>query len=103
MWDVELVAHVLSQSEKCDDDHNVRVRLRMRERRGVLTQACGAVDLGTLRGKMEKLDPGRATGTSSDRTDANGERPPQKCTIGGEADDGPREVVHLKALHAKIR
>ena len=31
-------------------------------------------------GKVAKLDPGRATGTSLDRTDANGERPPQRCT-----------------------
>ena len=52
----------------------------MRECRGVLTQAGGAVDPGTVCGKMAKLDPGRTTGTSLDRTDANGERPPQRCT-----------------------
>ena len=58
-WVVGRVAHVLSQSEKRDDDHNVRVRLRMRECRGVLTQAGGAVDPGTVCGKMAKLHPGR--------------------------------------------
>ena len=115
---------MLSQSKKCGDDHNVRVRLRMRECRGVLTHAGGAVDLGTLRGKMEKLDPGRATGNllGSDRrerwapaSEVHDERAmaarrnheshmfSQSEKIGGEADDGPREEVHLKALRAKMR
>ena len=30
-WAVRRVAHVLSQSDKCDDDHSVRVRLRSKE------------------------------------------------------------------------
>ena len=79
-WVVGCVAHVLSQSEKRHDDQNVRFQLKMRECRGVLKQAGGAVDHGTVYGKMAKLDAGRATGTSLDRTDANGERPPHRCT-----------------------
>ena len=79
-WVVGCVAHVLSQSQKRHNDHNVRFQLRMRECRGVLKQAGGAVDHGTVYGKMAKLDPGRATGTSLDRTDANGERSPHRCT-----------------------
>ena len=43
-------------------------------------QAGGAVESGTVRCEMTKLDPGRATGTSLDHTDANGERLSQRCT-----------------------
>ena len=89
-WVVGCVAHVLSQSEKRDDDHNVRVRLRMRECKAVLTQVGGAVDPWTVCGEMAKLDPGRATGTSLDRTDENGERPPQRCTT---SEQWQREVI----------
>ena len=121
-WDVGCVTHVLSQSEKRDDDYNVRVRLRMRVCRGVLTQAGEAVDPGTVRGEMAKLNPGKTTGTPLDRTDANGERPPQTCTtseqmqrsvshrsiqesesVGGEAKDGAREEVPPRALRPKNR
>ena len=72
------LSDVFSQSEKREDD-NVRVRLRVGECRGELTQAGGAMDPGTLCGEMAKLDPGGTTGNSLGRTDANGERPTQKC------------------------
>ena len=71
------VAHVLHRSEK---HHNVRARSRMRKFRDVLTQDGGTVDPGNERGEMAMLDPGRATGTSLGRTDANDECPSQKCT-----------------------
>ena len=38
------------------------------------------LDSGDDRGEMATLDPGRATGTSLGRTDANDECPSQKCT-----------------------
>ena len=88
-WDVGCVAHVLSRSEKRDDGHNVRVRLRMRECRGVSTQAGGAVDPGTVRGEMAKLVPGSVTGTSLVRTGENGERLPRRFTTSRQ---GERDV-----------
>ena len=78
-WVAGCVAHVLSRSERCNDDHNVRVRLKMRKCRDALTQDGGAVDPGDERGETATLDPGRVTRTSLDRTDANGERPSQRC------------------------
>ena len=52
----------------------------MRKFRDVLTQDGRKVDPGDERGEMATLDPGRATGTSLGRTDANDECPSQKCT-----------------------
>ena len=115
-WVAGCVAHVLSRPEKRNDDHNVRVRLKMRKRRDALTQDGGEADPGDERGGTTTLDPGRVTGTSVDRTNAIGERPSQRCTaseqwqraqelgkIGEEADDGSQEEVHLKVLHSKKR
>ena len=79
-WVAGCVAHVLSRSEKRNDEHNVRVRLKMRKCRDALTQDGGAVDPQQERGETATLDPGRVMGTSLDRTDANGERPSQRCT-----------------------
>ena len=76
-WVAGCVAHVLHRSEK---HHNVRARSRMRQFRDVLTQDGGTVDPGDERGEIATLDPGRATGTSLGRTDANDECPSQKCT-----------------------
>ena len=76
-WFAGCVAHVLHRSEK---HHNVRARSSMRKFRDVLTQDGGTVDPGDERGEMATLDPGRATGTSLGRTDANDECPSQKCT-----------------------
>ena len=45
-WVVGCVAHVLSRSEKSNDDHNVRVRSKKRKRRDALAQDGGAVDPG---------------------------------------------------------
>ena len=95
----KLTARVLSHRGLSDawrtcsvsaDDHNVRVRLRMRECKSVLTQAGGAVDPATVCGDMAKLDPSKATGTSLDGTDANGQRPPQRCTT---SEQWQRDVI----------
>ena len=73
------------------------------------------VDPGNERGETARLDSGRATGTSLDRTDVNGKRRSQsarrvheshKCAqergkVGVEADDGSQEEVRLKVFHPK--
>ena len=79
-WVAGCVAHLLSRSEKRNVDHHARVRSKMRKCRDVLTQDGGAVDPGDERGETATLDPGRATGTSLGRTDANEECPSQGCT-----------------------
>ena len=71
---------VLSQSERCRDDHNVRVLLRTRRSRAELILKSERVNAEHVRGEMAKLDPSKATETSLDRTGEDGERLPQKCT-----------------------
>ena len=77
-WTVGCAVHVLSQSEK--HDHNVRVRLRTRESRAELTQTIETVNPEDVGDEMAKLDPGKTTETSLDRTDEDGERLPQRRT-----------------------
>ena len=79
-WVSGCVAHVLHRSEKRDDDHNARVWSKMRLLRDVLTKDGGTADAGDQRGEMATLGPGRATGNSLGRTDANDKRPSQRCT-----------------------
>ena len=76
-WVAGCVARVLHRSEK---HHKVRVRSKMRKFRDVLTQDGGTVDPGDERCETATVDPGRVTGTSLGRTDANDECPSQKCT-----------------------
>ena len=76
-WVAACVAHVLHRSENY---HNVRARSRMRKFRDVSTQDGGTVDPGDWRGDMATLDPGRATGISVGRADADDGCPSQKCT-----------------------
>ena len=71
---------MLSQSEKRNDDHNVRVRLRTRKSRAELMENSETVNPEHVRGEMGKLDPSKATETSLDRTDEDGERLPQRRT-----------------------
>ena len=77
---VGCAVHVLSQSEKRRDDHNVPVRLRTRRSRAVLILTSETVNPEHVRGEMGKLDPGKATETSLDRTNGDGERLPQRRT-----------------------
>ena len=105
-WVVGCVAHVLSQSEKRDDDHNVRVRLRMRECICVLTQAGGAVeswDCVRQGGKAGSRQDHSQRCTTSEQWQRDVFTDPHKCAQEsesiGEADDGPREEVHLKVPH----
>ena len=71
---------MLSQSEKRGDDHNVRVRVRTRRSRAELMMQSETVNSEHVRGEMGKLDPGKATETSLNRTDGDGERLPQRST-----------------------
>ena len=73
---VGCAAHVLSQSEKRGDDHNVRVRLRSRRSR----LKSETVNPEHVRGEMGELDPSKATETSLDRTDEDGKLLPQRRT-----------------------
>ena len=123
-WTVGCAVHVLSQSEKRKDDHNVRVWLRTRESRAELTQTCETVNLEDVGDEVAKLDPSKTTETSLDRTDEDGERLPQRRTartmaakrihkphkcaqeskrFDGRADDRQQEELHLKVPHPKIR
>ena len=77
---VGCAVHVLSQSEKRRDDHNVRGRLRTRRSRAELMLKSETVNPEYVRGEMGKLDPGKATETSLDRTNGDGERMPQGRT-----------------------
>ena len=76
-WVAGCATRVLHQSEK---HRNVRNRSRMRKFRDASTQDGETVDPGSERGEMATVNPGRATGTSLGRTDANDECPSQKCT-----------------------
>ena len=76
-WVAGCVACVLHRSEK---HHKVRVRSKIRNCGDALTQDDGAVDPGNERRESGTLDPGRATGTSLNHTDANDECPSQRCT-----------------------
>ena len=86
------------------DDRDVRVRLKMRKCRDALTEDGGAVDPGD--GETATLDPGRVTRTSLHRTDANGERPSQRCTASEQWQRGvsaspsgvPRMMGHKKYI-----
>ena len=80
-WVVGCAVHVLSQSEKRKDDHNVRVRLRTRKSRAELMQKSETGNPEHVRGEMGKLDPSKATETSLDRTDEDG----QRRTVASEA------------------
>ena len=71
---------VPSQSEKRSDDHNVRVRLRTRRSREELMLKSETVNPEHVRGEMAKLIPSKATETSLDRTNRDGERMPQRRT-----------------------
>ena len=79
-WIAGCAVHVLSQSEKRKEDHNVRVRLRTRKSRAELMQKSETVNPEHVRGEMGKLDPSKATETFLDRTDEDGERLPQRRT-----------------------
>ena len=76
-WVAGCATRVLHQSEK---HRNVRTRSRMSKFRDVSTQDDGTVGPGSECGETATLGPGRATGTSLDRTDVNGKRPSQRCT-----------------------
>ena len=65
---------VPSQSEKRSDDHNVRVRLRTRRSRAELMLKSETVNPEHVRGEMAKLNPSKATETSLDSTNKDGER-----------------------------
>ena len=115
---VGCAAHVLSQSEKRRDDHNVRVRLRTRRSRAELMLKSETVNPEHVRGEMRKMDPSKATETSLDHT-ANGclrgarrgnsgskthSQTSQVCPgiqIGERADDKEQEEVHLKVPNPK--
>ena len=71
---------VLSQFERCRDDHNVCVRLRMRRSRAEFMLKSETVNPEHVRGKLAKLNPSKATETSLDSTNRDGERMPQRCT-----------------------
>ena len=71
---------VLSQSERCRDDHNARVRLRTRRSRAQLILKSETMNPEHMRGERRKLDPSKATQTSLDRTSEDGERLPQRRT-----------------------
>ena len=58
---------VLGQSERCRDDHNVRVRLRTRRSRAELTLKSETIN-------PQHVNPSKATETSLDRTNRDGER-----------------------------
>ena len=79
-WIVGCAVHVLSQFEKRKDDHNVRVGLRTRTSRAELMLRSETVNPEHVRGEMGKLDPSKATETSLDRTNGDGERLPQRRT-----------------------
>ena len=69
---------VLSQSERCRDDHNVRVRLRTRRSRAELLLKSETVNPEHVRGEMAKLNSSEATETSLDSTNRDGERMPRR-------------------------
>ena len=71
---------MLSQFERCRDDHNVCVRLRMRRSRAELMLKSKTVNPEHVRGKLAKLNPSKATETSLESTNRDGERMPQRCT-----------------------
>ena len=79
-WTVGCAVHVLNQSEKRKDDHNVRVRLRTKKSRAELMEISETVNPEHVHGEMGKLDPSKATDTSLDRTDEDGKRFPQRRT-----------------------
>ena len=92
-WIVGCAVHVLSQSEKRKDDHNVRVRLRTRKSRAELMQKSETGNPEHVRGEMGKLDPSKATETSLDRTDEDG----QRRTVASEA-HGERKQWQQNAI-----
>ena len=69
---------VLSQSERCRDDHNVRDRLRTRRSRAELMLKSETVNPEQVRGEMAKLNPSKATETSLDSTNKDDERPQRR-------------------------
>ena len=71
---------MLCQSKRCRDDHNVRVRLRTRRTRVELTLKSETMNPEHVRGELAKLNPSKATETSLDRTDEDGERLSQRRT-----------------------
>ena len=75
---VGCAVHVLNQSEKRGDDHKVRVRLRTRRSRAELMLKSETVN--PEHGERGNMDPGKATETSLDRTNGDGERLPQRRT-----------------------
>ena len=75
---VGCAAHVLSQSEKRSDDHNVRVRLRTRRSRAELMLKSETVNPKHVRGEMAKLNPSKATETFLDSTNRDDERLPHR-------------------------
>ena len=93
----------------------------MRKCIDALTQDGGAVDPGDERGETATLDPGRVTGTSLDRMDANGEPPSQRSTASEQRQRGVStptgatgklarkpmmgltKEVHLQVLHPEKR
>ena len=79
-WIVGCAVRVLCQSERCRDNHNVRVRLRTRRSRAELMLKSETVNPEHVRGEMAKLNPSKATETSLDRTSRDGERLPQRRT-----------------------
>ena len=109
---VGCAVHVLSQSEKRRDDHNVRVRLRTRRSRVELMLTSDTVNPEHVRDEMGKQDPSKATVAS----EAHDEKTMvvkrililHRCAqeskrIGERADDREQEEVHLKVPHPKIR
>ena len=77
---VGCAAQVSSQSERCRDDHNVRVRLRTRRSRAEFLLKSETVNPEHVRGEMAKLNPSEATETSLDGTNRDDERLPQRRT-----------------------
>ena len=71
---------MLSQSERCSDDHSVGVRLRTPRSRAELMLKNETVNPEHVRGEMAKLNPIEATETSLDSTNRDGERLPQRRT-----------------------
>ena len=59
---------------------SVRVRLRTRRSRAELMLKSETVNPEHVRGEMGKLDPSKATETSLNRTNGDGERLPQRRT-----------------------
>ena len=77
---VGCAVHVLSQSEKRSEYHNVRVRLRTRRSRAELMLKSETVNPEHVRGEVGKLNSSEATETSLDSTNGDGERLPQRRT-----------------------